>query len=104
MRDHESHLMFEACLALPKDPREAQLIAESLEALARALRDWPTEAWHAVDTAPKGPGLFERLVARTQEAALDARQKPLATESAEAVADVLRVLWPETHAATFPQE
>jgi hypothetical protein len=96
--------MFEACLTLPKDPKEARLIADSLDALAHALREWPTEAWHAVDTAPKGPGLFERLVARTQEAALDQRQKPLATASAEAVADVLRVLWPETRAATFPQE
>jgi len=96
--------MFEACLTLPRDPKEARLIADSLEALAQALREWPTEAWYAVDTAPKGSGLFERLVARTQEAALDARRKPLATASAEAVADVLRVLWPESRGAKFPQE
>jgi hypothetical protein len=88
--------VFEACLTLAQNPNEAQLLAESLEALARALREWPLEAWHKVGLSPTGKGLFERLVARTQAAALDSRQRVIALESAEAVADVLRVLWPET--------
>jgi len=88
--------MFEACLQLPRDPREARLLADALDALARALRDWPAEAWRNVADQPAPPeaGLFERLVARTAPAALDARQRTRALESAEAVADVLRVLWP----------
>lgn len=86
--------MFEACLTLAKDRHEAQLLAESLEALARALNEWPREAWQEVDLHPTGPGLFERLVARTQPAALDDRQRAVALSSAETVAGVLRVLWP----------
>ena len=88
-------IVFEACLTLAQNPKEADLLAESLDALARALREWPLEAWRKVNPTPKGTGLFEKLVVRTQAAALDPLQQPLALESAEAVADVLRVLWPE---------
>ena len=89
--------MFEACLTLPQNRREARLIADSLDALAGALRDWPTEAWRKVGTSPTAapPTLFERLVARTAPAALDARSRAQVLRSAEAVRDVLRVLWPE---------
>lgn len=88
---------FEACLSLPHDPREAALIADNLEALARALREWSVDAWLAINTQ-KSPssGLFERLVARTAPMATDPRQKQIAMESAAAVAAVLRVLWPDT--------
>src|SRR5689334_23192110 len=86
---------FEACLALPRDPREAALIADNLEALARALRDWPMDAWLKVHAETKAEGgLFERLVARAAPAALDPRSKQAAMQSAEAVAGVLRVMWP----------
>ena len=88
--------MFEACLTLPRNPGEARLIADSLDALARALRDWPPDAWRKVDPSPTGAGLFERLVARTAPVALDPKHKTRALHSAEAVASVLRVLWPET--------
>ena len=93
---------FEACLSLPHDPREAGLIADNLDALARALREWPAEAWERLltDEKPQGQGLFERLAARTAPAALDKGQKAAATRSAEAVADVLRVLWPEARPTT----
>ena len=87
--------MFEVCLTLAQNPHEAQLLAESLDGVARALREWPLDTWHKVNLTPTGPGLFERLVARTQPAALDSRKRVLALDSAEAVADVLRVLWPE---------
>lgn len=88
--------MFEACLTLPKDPREASLIADNLEALARALQEWPSEAWHKVGSEPAdSSGLFERLVARTAPAARHPRKREQAMRSAAAVADVLRVLWPE---------
>ena len=87
----------EACLRLPRDPREAALIADSLDALARALRDWPDEAWLKLSEqeSSEQDGLFQRLAMRTAEAQLDARQRTHATRSAEAVASVLRVLWPE---------
>jgi len=61
--------MFEGSISLPQNPREAALIAENLEALARALREWPADTWQKVGTAaaaePEGSsaGLFERLVA-----------------------------------------
>jgi hypothetical protein len=90
--------MFEACLSLPKDPHEAKLIAESLEELSNALRDWSHDAWvqaGATEKAEKGTRLFDRLVAHTQPAALDMQQRVKAMESAAEVADVLRVLWPE---------
>jgi hypothetical protein len=89
--------MFEACLTLPRDRREATLIADNLDALARALRDWPPAAWRKVADTPsdaRAGDLFERLVARTAPVALDPRQRARALRSAEAVADVLRVLWP----------
>jgi hypothetical protein len=93
--------MFEACLSLPRNPREAALIADNLEGLARALREWPIEAWRKVSTTPPAAntgdvssGLFARLVARTAPAALDSQQRARALGSAEAVADVLRILWP----------
>jgi hypothetical protein len=89
---------FEACLSLPRDPREAALIADSLEALARALGEWPDEAWRrllAEDKPTEAGGLFERLVARTAPAALNKTHKARALESAQEVAGVLRVLWPE---------
>jgi hypothetical protein len=96
--------MFEACLQLPRDPREARLLADALDALARALHDWPADAWRTVADQPAPPeaGLFERLVARTAPAALDARQRPRALASAAAVADVLRVLWPTPTAVSEP--
>ena len=87
--------MFEACLALPKDPREARLIAESLEELSQALREWSHEAWVQAGTTEKGTRLFDRLVAHTQPAALDTYQREKAMHSAAEAADVLRVLWPE---------
>ncbi|HEY0584487.1 MAG TPA: hypothetical protein VGE94_20055 [Chloroflexota bacterium] len=101
MRQDLGKLMFEACLSLPRDPREAALIADNLESLARALREWPAEAWCKM-AAPETPaanggpsGLFERLVRRTAPAALDVRHRTRALESAEAAANVLRVLWPD---------
>ena len=96
--------MFEACLQLPRDPREARLLADALDALARALRDWPADAWRTVadQPAPAKAGLFERLVARAAPAALDARQRPRLLASAAAVADVLRVLWPAPTAVSEP--
>src|SRR5581483_11343966 len=88
---------FEACLALARDPRAATVIADNLEALGRALRDWPEDAWTKLAAAGAKPdgGLFERLAARTAQSALNAKQRQQAAQSAEAVAGVLRVLWPE---------
>jgi len=92
--------MFEGSISLPRNPREAALITENLEALARALREWPEDTWQKVGTAaaaePEGSsaGLFERLVARAAPAALDSRQRTQAVQSAEAAAGVMRVLWP----------
>ena len=90
--------MFEACLSLPRNAYEAELIADNLEALARALRDWPAEAWRtaaSTSSLPDSPGLFDRLVSRTAPVTLDADHKRQALDSAEAVACVLRALWPE---------
>ncbi len=92
--------MFQACLTLAQNPNEAQLLAESLEALARALRDWPADAWRKVNPNPTGTALFERLLARTQPAALDATRRVQALESAEVVAEVLRAMWPEARGVT----
>lgn len=88
---------FEACLALAHDPREATVIADNLEALGRALRDWPEDTWSklAATGAKTDGGLFERLAARTAQSALNSKQRTQAAQSAEAVVDVLRVLWPE---------
>jgi hypothetical protein len=93
--------MFEACLTLPQGPHEARLLADNLDALAHALRDWPDEAWRKVTTQPdeESGSLFERLVARTAPTALVPRKRAQAMQSAAAVADVLRVLWPEQTAA-----
>ncbi|HEX2183942.1 MAG TPA: hypothetical protein VHN78_00380 [Chloroflexota bacterium] len=84
-------------------------MAEALESLARALREWPAEAWRRLGAAPvtqgSGPdSLLERLVARARPLALDRHQREEAIRSAEAVAAVLRVLWPEARAgqATVP--
>jgi hypothetical protein len=100
---HYTRTVFEACLHLPKTPKEADLIAENLDALAIALRDWPVEAWQRVEPPDPDPsaeaphvGLFERLIARTAPTALDPRQRTRAMQSAQAVAGVLRVMWPET--------
>jgi hypothetical protein len=103
---------FEPCLSLPRNQHEAKLIAENLEALARALREWPAEAWRTVPSAPAAEAsddaassdLFKRLVARTAPIALDLRQRTGALQSAEAVAGVLRVLWPEHSATQWPRE
>ena len=88
---------FEACLALARDPHEATVIADNLEALGRALRDWPEDAWYklAATGAKTDGGLFERLAARTAQSALNSAQRKQAAYSADAVAGVLRVLWPE---------
>jgi hypothetical protein len=98
---------FEACLSLPHNPREAALIADNLEALARALRDWPTEAWQQLATkaadGSKPNGLFERLAQKTASEGLDGRQQAVALASAQAAAAVLRVLWPEA-ALAHPAE
>lgn len=92
---------FEACLLLPRDPREAAVIADNLDALARALLEWPLEAWRklaasaeAEDSRPP-EGLFERLAQRTATAAANEDHRQTAMASAEAVAAVLRVMWPE---------
>jgi hypothetical protein len=96
---------FEACLTLPRDPREAVLIAETLESLAGALRTWPTEAWRklASNNEPTD-GLFGRLAQRTAQSDLTPEQRKRAAESADAVAGVLRVLWPQPQPAAEARE
>ena len=102
--------LFEACLSLPHNAYEAELLADNLEALARALRDWPAEAWRTVASTKSlsdSSGLFDRLVSRTAPAALEAAHKRHALESAEAVAGVLRVLWPDpdaTHQSRYARQ
>ena len=93
--------MFEACLTLPQNPREARLIADVLERVARALNEWPREAWQklATERPAPGAGLFERLVTRVAPLALVKGEREKALASAEATAAVLRCLWPETSAA-----
>jgi hypothetical protein len=87
---------FAASLSLPRDPREAAAIADNLESLARALRDWPDDAWRKLAANTTDPdGLFERLAVRTAPAAIDPLRRQQARQSAEAVASVLRVMWPE---------
>ena len=98
---------FEACLSLPRDPREAALIADNLEALARALREWPVEAWAKLAGDEQAElaaneGLFERLAARTAQDAQDPTQRQRALTSVEAAAAVLRVLWPEPSTVAPP--
>jgi hypothetical protein len=88
--------MFSACLSLPKNPREAQLVAEHLEALARALHEWPTNAWKRITAdQSRRDSLFERLVAQAAPLALDPTRRTEALASAECTAAVLRCLWPE---------
>jgi hypothetical protein len=98
--------MFEACLSVPQNRREAVLLADQFDALARALRDWSVDAWRTVGTKPlaDSSGLFERLVARTAPAALKPSRRQQALESAAAVADVLRVLWPDAATAREAEE
>ena len=93
--------MFEACLTLPHNPREARLIADVLERVARALNEWPHDAWQrlAAERPASGAGLFERLVARVAPLALVPRERKAAVASAEATAAVLRCLWPEPSAS-----
>ena len=98
--------MFEACLTLPQNPREARLVADVLERVARALNEWPREAWQklAAERPSDNPGLFERLVTRVAPLALS-RERDAALASAEATAAVLRCLWPEAGApAAVPSE
>src|SRR5919198_143747 len=90
--------MFESCLTLPQNPYEARLLADSLEAVARALREWPVDAWLKLVRSSdpqraRPPGLFDRLVARVAPVAVRPRQRKEAIASAEATAAVLRCLW-----------
>ena len=89
--------MFEACLSLPQNPREARLVAHVLERVARALREWPRDAWQklAAERPAHSGGLFERLLARVAPLALVPGEREAALASAEATAAVLRCLWPE---------
>ncbi len=99
--------MFSAVLSLPRSPHEAKAVADALDALVRALREWPAAAWKQVRaTAPNtlgaiepGTGLSERLIPLAAPLALDARRREEAIRSAESVAAVLRVLWPQVGAA-----
>ncbi|MDQ3809427.1 MAG: hypothetical protein M3336_03965 [Chloroflexota bacterium] len=86
--------MFEACLALPRDPREARLIADNLEQLAAALSDAGRD-WSELSGAADASGLFPRLVAHLKPGEMNPRQRLAAMHSATEVASVLRVLWPE---------
>ena len=91
--------MFEACLTLPQNPREARLVADVLERVARALNDWPREAWQKLATERQvSGGLFERLIARVAPLALVKGRREAALASAEATAAVLRCLWPDSPA------
>ncbi len=95
--------MFSAILSLPQSPREAKAVADAFDSLVRALREWPAAAWeqvrsaeHATGELPPAPaGLFERLVPLAAPLALDPRHRDEALRSAQAAADVLRVMWPD---------
>jgi dsDNA-binding SOS-regulon protein len=106
MPDGMLFVMFEACLSLPQNRREALLLADQFDALARALREWSVDAWRTVSEKPVADdsGLFERLVARTAPAAVKPSQRAMALRSAEGVADVLHVLWPEPIASPTPTQ
>src|SRR4051794_17008650 len=93
---------FEACLSLPRNRQEARLVADTFESLARALREWPTESWSAIESTGSSADLFERLVKQTAPYAHDDRSRTQAERSAEAVAGVLRVLWPTPLAGDSP--
>lgn len=106
--------MFAPLLTLPKDPAEARLVAEALDGAARALREWPQEAWAQVgqrseaDATPlaggSADGLLERLVHHVAPVAVDPRRRQEAIRAAEAVGDVLRVLWKAEHQGTATPE
>jgi hypothetical protein len=98
--------MFEACLTLPQNPREARLVADVLERVALALGEWPREAWQklAAERTIDGAGLFERLIARVAPLALVKGEREAARASAEATAAVLRCLWPESPAPAVAAE
>jgi hypothetical protein len=90
--------MFNSFIALAQSPSEAVVVAEALEAVARALREWDAEAWKKVQDqeVTENPGLFERLTVQVAPVATDRKSRAGALRSAEASAAVLRVLWPET--------
>jgi len=92
--------MFEACLTLPQNPREARLVADVLERVALALDEWPREVWQklAAERTADAAGLFERLIARVAPLALVKGEREAALASAEATAAVLRCLWPDSPA------
>ena len=104
--------MFSALLSLPKDRMEARLVADALDGVARALREWPTDAWKQVrqTTDPSSSpaplaetataGLLERLVGYVAPVTGDTRAKKEALRSAEASAAVLRSLWPSSRTLT----
>jgi hypothetical protein len=98
--------MFAACLSLAQNPAEARLVAENLESLARALRDWPAEAWERVASDPNPPrdGLFQRLGSKAAPMAKQSRQRTVAIASAEETAAVLRVLWPQAGTVSVERE
>jgi hypothetical protein len=94
--------MFGTVVSLPRTPSEARLVAEALEALARAMRDWPLETWVDLEAEPPDPvpappmnQLFDRLVVQAAPLAIHTRSREEATRSAEVTAAVLRSLWPE---------
>jgi hypothetical protein len=93
--------MFGAVVSLPRAPSEARLVAEALEALARALRDWPLETWQQIEQRPVTPEaapplsrLLDRLVVQAAPLAVHAHGRDEAIRSAEVTAAVLRALWP----------
>jgi hypothetical protein len=88
--------MYEACLRLPNNPDEARLLADQLDALAQAMRNWSSDERNTFEAASSTEGLLERLVAHSASAARDPRSRRLAIQSAEASAAVLRVMWPDT--------
>jgi hypothetical protein len=95
--------MFDATLTLAQNRREAQALAETLESVARALREWDVPAWEAAAerAVTEESSHFERLIQQVATKELDARGRTQAVRSAEAVTGVLRVLWPS--AADLPQ-
>jgi len=94
--------MFDSCIALAQSPSEARAVADALEAVARALREWDAEAWKKVQDRDEtdNAGLFERLTLKVAPAAYDRKSRGHALRSAEASAAVLRVLWPDTGETT----
>lgn len=102
------YTMFSALLSLPRDRSEARLVADALDGVARALREWPVDAWQQLrqrsadggqTTEPlverATAGLLQRLLAHVAPLSGDARRKSQALRSAEVTASVLSVLWPD---------